>query len=194
MSKAYANRKPQEQRPKNDLYHTPKSLIWELMKFEDLRNSWECAAGHWAISNELFKKGLLSVASDLETIDFLNDNAKFPAVQTIITNPPFSLWDDFVFKAKEHNPEKIVMLGRTNYLGTYNRSKSGIWDELEYIYVFNRMVDYQTPFRKDGLFHVGALVTGWFVWNKGYTGEPKFKSLDVQKYAKLGAFKKIKRT
>ena len=34
--KAYANRKPVEERPEADFYSTPYSLTWELLRLEDV--------------------------------------------------------------------------------------------------------------------------------------------------------------
>ena len=106
----------------------------------------------------------------------------------VITNPPFSLWDKFVVKAKSHC-KKFMFIGRLNYFGTNNRFQSGLWKNLKAVYPFNRYVDYQTPYREDGLFHVGAMATAWFLWDMKYIGEPKIRVLDIQKYAKLGNFK-----
>lgn len=207
--KAYANRKAEYLRPKGDLYHSPKSILWELLKYEDIVGKvWECACGDNALVEEFSKYNIKGFGTDLSKgFDFLNPpKIELPEFSTILTNPPFSLWDEFVMKAKEHNPDKIIMLGRTNYLGTHGRNihpkdrsekqkeKYGnadrIWDNLKTIYVFDRMIDYQTPKRDDGHFYVGNMVTGWFIWEKDYIGETSIKVLDIQKYATLGCFKK----
>lgn len=67
---------------------------------------------------------------------------------------------------------------------------SVIWKNLKGIYEFSRYVDYQTPYRKDGLFNVGSMLTAWYLWDMAYEGEPTLDVLDVNKYAKLGQFKK----
>jgi hypothetical protein len=92
--------------------------------------------------------------------------------------------------AKEICTGRIAMIGKTNFLGCMGRSNSGIWDGLEYMYVFNRYIDYQAPSRNDGLCYVGNLCTGWFIWNPGYKEEIKTKILDISKYAVLGNFKR----
>jgi hypothetical protein len=58
------------------------------------------------------------------------------------------------------------------------------------VYPFNRYADYQTPARDDGLFHVGAMATAWFVWDMDYIGKPTIEVVDVQEYATLGNFNK----
>ena len=46
--------------------------------------------------------------------DFLKDDYSNKHYDAIVTNPPFSLWDNFVGKAKQIS-DKVVMIGRTNY-------------------------------------------------------------------------------
>lgn len=103
----------------------------------------------------------------------------------VIMNPPFSLWDPFVHKAKVES-DVLMSIGRLNYLGTHSRNASDIWSNLRAVYCFDRYVDYRTEFREDGLFHVGAMATAWFLWERGYTSPPELHVLDVQKWAKLG--------
>jgi len=236
--KAYAHKSGQRQ---GDLYHTPKSLVWvsySIIKREFTGQSiLEPCAGAGAISEELKKYNYFVTSNDLYiknknyiNMDYLQ-NTHICSNQ-IITNPPFSLWDEFVLKAKTHC-KKFMFIGRANCFGSSGRdvdesncnnckfksSKYGycdkynkpvskvsddqcilderkrnmknsfIWKNLKHAYFFNRYVDYQTPYRKDGDFHVGSMQTGWFIWDKDYTDKPNFDILDVQKYATLGNFK-----
>jgi hypothetical protein len=197
--KAYANKKKKEDRPKGDFYSTPKSLIWVAEKiikkefYPDL--IFEPAAGQnekQPITEELKKMGYIVESNDMFSngFDYLSfNNYKYRNGQ-IITNPPFSLWDEFVKKAKTHC-RKIMFIGRLNYLGTYQRFEAGIFKNLKYIMPFNRYVDYQTPYRNDGLFHVGSMATCWLLWDTQYTGNAEVIQLDVQKYAKLGNYKGV---
>ena len=194
--KAYANRKSAKNRPKGDLYHTPKSLIWtaEGVIKKEFRNKeiLEPCCGNGAISEELIKMGYSVLLNDLHTdkgsgVDYL-EKIPYPGSKYVISNPPFSLWDGFVNQSKTHC-KKFMYIGRLNYLGTDSRLKSGIWKNLKWILPFSRYVDYQTPYREDGLFHVGALATGFFLWDMKYKKPPMMKILDVQNYAKLGAFR-----
>jgi hypothetical protein len=204
MGKAYHNRKSERERPVGDFYSTPKSLVWALMNQTDELSSfdpvWEPAAGTGQICEALHKYGIYSKATDLypgvhyiQKKDFLDEERMTGEEEvwgTIMTNPPFSFWDQFVFRALSLARQKVIMLGRLNYFGCVGRSKSGIWDSLKAVYVFNRMVDYRTPDREDGHFHVGGLVTGWFVWgNRGMNSAPTIHVLDVFKYAALGQYK-----
>jgi len=170
-----------------DLYHTPFSLVWELLKYESFENCLEPASGEGAIikASEDFDNCNFMKHGDFiqHKYNFFNEG-KWDG--DIFTNPPFSLWDKFIFHAKWITDGKICMLGKLNFFGCKGRYNSGIWNGLKKIYPFNRYVDYRTPYREDGLFHVGGMATAWFVWEKGYTENPEIKILDVQKYAKLG--------
>lgn len=188
MGKAYANRLAQCDRPQGDFYPTPRSLVWvarDIIKAEFTSTEiLEPCCGSGVIVTELLEMGYGVVANDLYCGGF--DYLEYPFIQKqVLTNPPFSLWDQFVEKAKSH-ADKIMFIGRLNYLGTHSRNISGIWDGLKAVYCFDRYVDYRTPERIDGLFHVGAMATGWFVWEKGYREAARLEVLDVQNYAKLG--------
>lgn len=180
-----------------DLYDTPKSLLWVAehiirTEFSDYEPILEPCSGNNSIVTELCRWFGAVYANDLYSeksparVDYLKENWMHTQ---IITNPPFSLWDEFVIKAKTHC-KKFMFIGRLNYLGTQGRLKKGLWDNLKAVYPFSRYVDYQTPYRTDGLFHVGCQLTTWFLWDMDYIGNPEIEILDVQKYAKLGAFNK----
>ena len=199
--KAYANKKKKEDRPEGDFYSTPKSLVWvaeEIIKREFPKDSaiLEAASGENLIARVLNELDYIVITNDLfnEAAKFRQDYTRLPDyvwiinIKHVITNPPFSLWDEFVNKAKTHC-RKFMFIGKLNFFGTTSRHESGIWNNLKAVYPFNRYVDYRTPYREDGLFHVGALATGWFLWDMDYTGKPTVDVLDVQEYAKLGAYK-----
>ena len=185
-----------EKRPKNDFYCTPFSLTWELLKKQNITKAWEPACGLGSITKPLIDNGVDVSCSDIDPeFDPKGISRQFfeftlPQQPVIISNPPFSLWDVFVFHAKMLDAKKIIFIGKTDYFSADGRSKSGIWNNLHHVYIFNRKVDYQTPYREDGLFHVGAMTSAWFIWDKGYQGKPMIDVIDVQPYAKLGQFKK----
>jgi len=189
--KAYANKKQAHKQPEGNFYPTPKSLIWvaeHIIKQEFTPNSTilEPCCGNGMISMELEKMGYTVKNNDLFTqpqgVDYLTMDTDYPYV---ISNPPFSLWDEFVKHAKK-TAQKIMFIGRLNYFGTHSRLISGVWENLKSVYCFDRYVDYRTPEREDGKFHVGAMATGWFIWDMEYVGLPSIQVLSVQKYAVLG--------
>ena len=183
--KAYANKKQKGLHPEGDFYPTPKSLVWvakDLIKkeFSLKEEILEPCCGNGAISDELRKLGFSVTENDLFTggVDYLQH--KFSQKQ-IITNPPFSLWDAFIHKAK-NEADKVLVIGRLNYFGTHSRLKNGIWNNLKSVHCFDRYVDYRTPERNDGLFQVGAMATAWFLWERDFVGSATLHFLSVQSY------------
>jgi hypothetical protein len=189
MGKAYANRLSQSDRPEGDFYPTPRSLVWAVypVLYEEFDRSsiiLEPCSGDGAVSDELHRAGYQVHTNDLFRggFDYLEHNCSY---RYIVTNPPFSMWDEFAEKAKSEC-EKVLLIGRLNYFGTASRLQSGMWENLKAVYCFNRYVDYRTEPRLDGLFNVGAMATGWFLWEANYTGDPALRFLDINPYAKLG--------
>lgn len=188
--KAYANRKPVSERPESDNYPTPIALGIELAKLGILNKRkpiYEPAAGAGQLAHTLIDNGFDVYSNDLHVngADFLKSNLEFPQ---IVTNPPFSQFDDFVMKAKELSPF-VVMIGKTNFFAAQSRYKNGVWKHLKHVYIFSRQIDYRTPLGSLEM-NVGNLVTGWFVWYRRWN-KPYWNTsiIDVQKYCTLGAVK-----
>lgn len=188
MGKAYANRKIVEKRNKNDYYPTPLPLIVELEKLNLIKKTdivLEPACGKDNRITEYFNSlNYDFTGKDLiYGNDFLKDSYGDNCYDCIVTNPPFSLWNDFVEKAKSIS-DKVIMIGRTNYFGAYKRNENGIWNHLKTVYIFNRQVAYDR-FDEDPMkLKCGCLVTGWFYWDRNYNGNPEIRIIDVQKYCK----------
>lgn len=197
MGKAYANRKRQNERPANDFYETPRSLVWELLNtniLKDCKTILDPCCGNGSISSELKKSGFIVEERDIvKGNDFLSSFETYNEYDAIVMNPPFSLFDNFIQKAKTLNCHKIVTLAKTDFFSAHSRNILGLWKNLEYVLVFDRKVDFRTLPREDGLFNVGCLTSAWFVFNKDWEQDySKIKIIDVQKYAKLGEYKEIK--
>ena len=198
--KAYANKKKVADRPKGDLYHTPRSLVWVVediirKEFRKKRVILEPASGCNPIRNTISDTDYYVVTNDLYSefsefgLDYLKSNW-IECYEYIITNPPFSLFDEFVLKAKTHC-RKFMFIGKTDFFSAHKRNETGLWKNLKAVYIFDRKVDLQTPLRDDGLFYVGMANHAWFLWDMKYKGKPTIEILDVQEYAKLGQFKKV---
>ena len=185
MGKAYTHRKKIRDRPKSDFYQTSRPLVWELMKLDlfDFNKSWiEPFCGEGAITlilNDYFKSEK-SYANDLKYgYNFMNEDRKFDYV---ISNPPFSDFDNCVMKAKEIAKEKIAFIGKTNFFGAEKRNRIGVWKHLKHVYVFNRQVDYRY-FREDNKMICGNLISAWFIWDMNWNENYWMTSIiDVQKY------------
>ena len=191
--KTYVSKKPLELRPQGDFYETPKSLTWELIKQGEIAKTdsiVDPCQGERAIVGTLIEEGFSQVhGSDLFVGKDNRDIYSYEqdSYDVVVTNFPFSEWDQMVWKSLEIAP-KVITIGRVNYFGTHKRNVEGLWDHLIRVYIFDRMVDYRTPYREDGSFHVGALVTGWFVFERRKRTAPTLHVVDVQRYAKLGAY------
>ncbi len=211
----YASRRSALNRPEGDFYATPASLAWSLLDNVEipLIKAWEKkkrflskpapkpvfvdpAVGDGALLRAFEARGFLGRGSDLYPAegylhrDFLEHPIGFnPSREILCFNPPFSLFDEFITRAKEIAPY-FITLGRVNFFGTHGRNRDGLWKNLKSVHVFDRMVDYRTPARDDGHFHLGALVTCWMVFDRTWT-KPYWETslLDVQDYATLGPFK-----
>lgn len=193
--KAYANRRKAENRNPNDKYETPFSLTWELQKLnivEPGKTIIDPCCGNHAISKWFRKTNFITERSLEWGNDFFRDEYAEGQFDYAVLNPPFDLFDSFIEKCKRI-ANTVIAIGKTDYFSCYQRLQNGLWDGLSDVYVFNRKVDYQFPTMESGEFGVGSLTTGWFVWRKGFKGEPRLHFIDVQKYAKLGNYETWKK-
>lgn len=107
--------KPKTTQPKTkevqgrDLFQTPNYAVDLLVPFIPIKWSfiWECAEGEGKISNRLREHKFNVVGTDIRdkfNWNFLSD--RIPVgyyLGAIITNPPFSLKYDFIYKAIEYD-------------------------------------------------------------------------------------------
>lgn len=117
MGKDFFSRKS-----KSDFFETPYSKTRQFLKIEVFlydKSYLECACGNNAIVKvlkeyinsdniEYYDKNLVE-----KRFNFLNEWRKY---DYIITNPPYSQWDEFVAKAKQIARIKFAFLGRLEYL------------------------------------------------------------------------------
>jgi len=188
--KAYANRKPAEERPESDNYPTPIPLIHQLLGrgILSVRTRYDDpGCGDGQLVRTVNAMGYHCTGDDIRMtgVDFLTDNRKREA---ILTNAPFSIYDEFILHAKEVAPI-VISIGKTNFLGSHSRTTNGLWKNLKAVYVFDRQVDYRTPLGSMELY-VGNLITGWFVWDRSWHKDyAMMRTINIQKYCTLGAFK-----
>lgn len=166
-------------RKKSDFYETPYSLTRLLLEEEPLWGTiLEPAIGGGAIVKVLKEHGYKKIYTVDEKEDFLKQRATYT---TIITNPPFSLSQEFILKAKKLARQKIVFLLPLSYLHGKKRHDY-IWTDKEFplarIYVFTRYPLLGEKLREDGMHNTGMMVYAWFVWERRYEGEPIIRWLD----------------
>lgn len=181
-----ANNHTDVTREKDDFYATPPLAVKELMKLETFdKNVWEPCCGMNHITNVLKDNNYNVKTSDIidrvndgsvEIIDFLNYNEKYNG--DIITNPPYKLATEFVYKSIETITygHKVAMFLKLTFLETKKRYELFKKYPPKVIYVASmRFGCSQTgEFNTDG--NTGsAIAYCWYIWEKGYNGDTIIK-------------------
>lgn len=178
------------QREINDFYATdPHALEIFLDKLEDdniklHKGIWECACGQGHLSEVLKKRGHEVYSTDIidrgygdELIDFLNENY-FPddLMADILTNPPYNFAQEFVEKALDRQFKGFytIMFLKIQFLEGQARKKLFEKYPPRYIYVNSKrqLCAMNGDFDK---YKTSAICYCWFIWEKGYKGEPTIR-------------------
>ena len=108
------------QKAKNDNLYTPYESIYPLLKYipENIKTIWECCDFGESKITEILKRGGYNVLSSdiIHGFDFLKDKPDFD-FDMIITNPPYSLKDDFLRKCYNYNKPFALLLPLTAFEG-----------------------------------------------------------------------------
>ena len=163
-------------RKKSDFYETPYTLTRKFLEREDFNKDLtvcEPACGAGAITKVLkeFWNDDLITAYDQE-VNFFCD---FNDYDYIVTNTPFSIAFQFIQKAKQRARKKFAFLLPLSYLHGKKRYDDIYSDKdygLEKVYVFTRYPMLGDKLREDGKYNTGMMVYAWYVWTKGYSGQP----------------------
>jgi len=166
----------------NDYYATPDSSTLALLKREEIiypALEPACGAGHIAklLSGDVTATDLVYRGyGELGGVDFLT--TKFFTYQTVITNPPFNLFTEFVKKGLEVAEKKLILFGKLQALEGEKRASFLETSPLRTVYVFKKR---QNPLRngsavdEEGNAWSSTMAFAWFVWEKGYTGKPQIE-------------------
>jgi hypothetical protein len=160
-----------------EFYRTPQEAILPFLSREQFgRTVWEPCCGDGAISEVLTAAGYQVYSSDLidrgygEVADFLTESTH-RRVDSIVTNPPFSLAERFVRKALRCSTFKVAMFLRLPFLESARRYSLFQETPLKMVYVFsNRLSLYPGDQANRG---GGTMAFAWFVWEHGYVGNPQ---------------------
>jgi len=163
----------------NDLYETPECATLALLRVEQLpKRIWEPACGRGAIVRVLRAHGHEVLASDLIDYgdptcfyrrDFLLEHKLPKCCECILTNPPFSLAEEFVEHALELCPH-VIMLLRLAFLESERRSRILDTGSLARIHVFRRRLPMMHRDSWTGPKASSAMAFAWFVWDRGHIG------------------------
>ena len=183
-----ASNHSEKEREKNDFYATdPKALEILLDKLNEdeiylHKNIWECACGKGHLSNVLKSRGYRVYSTDLidrgyndNIIDFLTTgNANYSC--DILTNPPYKYAKEFVEKALyiQADGYYTIMFLKIQFLEGQERKKLFKKYPPKYVYVNSarQLCSMNGDFEK---YKAKALCYCWFIWQKGYKGEPTIR-------------------
>lgn len=166
----------EEEREKNDYYATDPIAVKLLMQLENLNEfilEPSCGEGH--LSKELEKEHRVT-SSDLidrgygEILDFFSIR-EFTG--DIVTNPPYSMSEEFVRHSLNIIPEgnKICMFLKLQFLEGQKRRK--LFEEFPPIRIW--ISSSRIMCAKNGDFESissSAVAYAWFIWQKGFKGKP----------------------
>lgn len=171
------------ERQVDDYYATEPSAIDDLFNVEEFNQViYEPACGQGHLSIRMKELGKTVYSSDLvnrgymegeeEPSDFLKTTELISC--DIITNPPYSLAEEFCRKAIELTDNKVAMFLKLTFLEGQKRKK--FFEEFppKVVYVYSK----RKNCAKNGDFHLyksSAVAYAWYVWEKGYKGETTIK-------------------
>lgn len=176
------------ERQQHDYYATEPKAVEILLEQERFNPYvWECACGEGHISEVLKAHGYKVKSSDLydrgyegtEIIDFLTvrkEVMKPDVPRDIITNPPYKYAKEFVEKALETSMDgtKIAMFLKLTFLESKSRQELFEKFPPKKIYVFRNRIDcWKNGIKPDK--PQKAVCYAWFVWEKGFKGDPVIK-------------------
>lgn len=178
-----------QERQNHDYYATePKAMELLLQEEQFSPVVWEPACGEGHLSKVLEKHGYEVINTDLvyrrfgaaQSVDFLKLNRSTDYFEgDIITNPPYKYAKEFVEKALEliDDGQKVAMFLKLTFLEGKARKKLFAIAPPKRIYVSSSRLQCAKngDFEKYGKGVGTAIAYAWFVWEKGYKGDPVIK-------------------
>lgn len=177
-----------KEREQNDYYATEPKALELLFPFETFSPYvWECACGEGHLSEVLKAHGYKVKSSDIidrgypgtEVIDFLKvrkEDVKNDVSRDIITNPPYKYAKEFIEKALDISMDgtKIAMFLKVQFLEGKARRELFEKHPPKRIYVASSrlLCAKNGEFEKMKQGGGSAVAYAWFIWEKGYKGEP----------------------
>lgn len=161
-----------------DFWATPPQATEALLNMEDFSSTiLEPACGDGSMSEVLCEKYkepyVISMdivdrgySKQRETMNFL----EMPDVwfyNNVITNPPFNLAEEFIWKALEVATEKVAMLLKLEFLQAIGRYDLFKGTPLKKVLIFS----YRVPFRQSGYEEpITNQRHAWYIWEHGHEG------------------------
>lgn len=157
--------------------------------FEGLR-VWDPAAGMGRIADGFAERGRQILSSDIGEHrregflrhDFMGEPPPF-AFDAICCNPPYHIDTGWVWRALMLNPVRAAFLLRLNFLESNGRNPVLQNTCFRAIYVSSARISMPPgEMIRDGTITVkgGHIAYAWFVWERGYEGEPAVRFLGTK--------------
>lgn len=168
-----------QEREKNDYYATPPKAVCELLKHESFDNVLEPCCGEGHISNVLKEHGCSVTSSDLIDRGYGDVKDMFDIKEwngDIVTNPPYKLAQPSIEHFLNITKEgcKIALFLKIQFLEGQARRK--FFDKFPPKYVYIASKRFSCAMNGDfENYHSGAMCYAWFVWEKGFFGEPSIR-------------------
>ncbi len=113
-----------------------------------------------------------NIHNDHGGIDFLAWKPD-KVIRNVVSNPPFNIALEFIKKSLQIATQKVCLLLRLNFLESGSRYKFFKNSPLKWVYVFcDRVAFYPEGKRRNS---GGTIAFAWYVWSKGYKGEPTIR-------------------
>lgn len=165
----------------NDYYATDPKSIKPLFEQESFSATiWEPACGEGHLSKAMKVEGKEVISTDLffrgyggGGRDFLKENIGYGC--DIITNPPYKYAQEFVEKAINLTGKKVAMFLKITFLEGKKRKKFFEKYPPKTIYVFSYRVNVAKNGLQEEFQKSSAACYAWFVWEKGFIGNPEIK-------------------
>lgn len=172
-----------EERQKEDFYATdPVAAEW-LLKLEKIEGPiWEPCCGNGCLSKVFEDNGYEVKSTDLVDRGYGQGGVDFLSSKitewggAIVTNPPFSIAQEIIEKALSIIPvgQKVCMFLRVLFLEGQKRRKLFNENPPKRVWVASKRIQCA----KNGAFDKvlgAAQAYAWFVWYKGFKGDPIIK-------------------
>lgn len=162
-------------RPENDFYPTPRIGTTSILDVEKFTNNiWEPACGDGAMSKVLEEYGYSVISTDLEPrgygceMNFLLSNTLL--ADSIVTNPPFRIMQEFAEHALNLGCKKLALLGKLAFLEGQERTEWLGKSPFKAAYVFRKRLSlYRNGVKMK---NSGMIAFAWYVWEVGHKSEP----------------------
>lgn len=171
----------EHERAAHDYYATDPQCADVLPSIGLCEPVWECACGEGHLSQRLKELGYTVYETDLidrgvgQTFDFINHVRDGVWQGDIVTNPPYNKAMEFVLKAIRllQPGRKAFMFLKLTFLEGQKR-RAELFDKYPpkeiHVYSHRKKCAMNGDFAKYGS---SATCYAWFVWEKGWKGEPK---------------------